>query len=220
MYKKVLITLFILCFLPAAIALSENLDLNQKYLFYMHGRWVEMHGLNKPHSQHGYYQYDKIVNYFSKKGFIVISEARSDNIKEGEYARKVEDEIREFLSKGVKPGDITVIGHSKGGLIALILSSFLKEPEVNFVLMAGCGKEGTRFRGKFERFLSSRASKACGRILSIYDVSDLVAGSCQEVFDRAENVVGKEIVLDTGKGHGIFYYPDPIWTEEVIKWSE
>lgn len=186
----------------------------------MHGAWIERYGRNKPHPKHGYYEYDRIVDYFSQKGFIVISEARSGNISTEVYARKIASQIKDLLNQGVPPQNITIIGHSKGGIMTLIVASLLENPKINYVVMAGCGKKGTRFRPKYEEFLSKYSPRLSGKILSTYDSSDRVAGSCQEAFDKAKNIKSKEVILNTGKGHGIFYYPDPNWTKEIIKWSE
>ncbi len=228
MLKKLLLYLIaiIIFFSFASSAISEpedenyNSTINKKYLFYMHGRWIEMHGRNKTHPKHGYYEYDKIVQYFSQEGFTVISEARSENVDFGEYAKKVMYQVYDLLNQGVKPKDITIIGHSKGGLITLITASMLGEPEMNFVIMAGCGKMGTKFRRAYDKFLSRYASELSGQILSIYDADDQSAGSCQEACDMASNGKSKEIILHTGKGHGIFYYPVSIWTKEIINWAK
>lgn len=58
-----------------------------------------------------------------------------------------------------------------------------------------------------------------GRMLSLYDASDTLAGSCQPAFKQAPGVAGRELVLRLGKGHGAFYAPQKEWLEPVLEWS-
>lgn len=165
------------------------------------------------------YEYEAIVQAFVALGFEVISEARTHVVQGEEYARGIADQIRQLLEKGVPPENITVIGHSKGGGMTLVVSSLLGEPKINFVVMAGCGKEGAKFRESYDKLLDQSASSLQGRILSIYDSSDSEAGTCQEAFHKASNVITQEIVLHTGRGHQLFDSPDPRWVNEVVKWA-
>jgi hypothetical protein len=198
---------------PAAI------DKQAKYLFYMHGKIVEDEGRYASHPVYGPYQYDAIVDALAARGFVVISEVR-DYVAKGAYARKVAGQVKKLLAAGVAPANITVIGHSKGGFIAMLASAIIGNPDLNFVNMAGCGK-GTRFGGSFRKFVAKDASRLQGRILSLYDGSDEIAGSCRGAFEKAAgNVESKEIVFDTGKGHGLFYSPEKIWIDEVVRWAK
>jgi len=197
----------------------RSVDPSQKYLFYMHGKWIEMHGLNRAHPQHGRYQYREIVDALAQRGFVVISEARTGGGRMGEYARKVAEQISELIAQGVPPSNITVIGHSKGGYMALMVSSMLRKPDLTFVVMAGCGKEGTQFRRSYERFLEKGAAGLSGRILSIYDTADTAAGSCAEAFDLSGQTRSREKVFHTGRGHGLFYSPDPVWIGEIVEFT-
>jgi|AMFO01.1.fsa_nt_gi hypothetical protein len=197
----------------------ETIDFDRRYLFYMHGMWLERHGLHRPHPRHGLYEYARIVHAFADRDFVVISEARLEEVSKKSYATKVARQARRLLERGVPPEHITVIGHSKGGLMALMVASELAEPKMNFVVMAGCGKRGSTFRGRYVKFLRKRAAEVQGHVLSLYDLTDHVAGTCQEVFDRASNATSEERVFQTGRGHGLFYAPEPIWIDEVVKWA-
>ena len=198
---------------PAAI------DSQAKYLFYMHGKIVEDKGRYAFHPVYGPYQYDAIVEALAARGFVVISEVR-DYVKKGAYARKVAGQVEKLLAAGVAPKNITVIGHSKGGFITMLTAAGLGNPDLNLVNMAGCGK-GARFGKGFRKFVARDASRLRGRILSLYDGSDRIAGSCRKAFDKAAgNVKSREIVFDTGEGHGLFYSPEKIWIDEVVKWAD
>jgi len=178
-----------------------------------------MKGKNYPHPLYGLYQYDKIVQTFSEKGFLVISEVRYEKVHNVQYAKKISEQIRYLLNKGVPEENITVIGHSKGGHMSLVIASILQKKNINYVIMAGCGKKGTKFRHSYEKFLNKYAEKMQGRILSLYDSIDKDAGSCQEAFSKASFVKTKEVILETGKGHGLFYSPEKSWTTKVVAWA-
>jgi pimeloyl-ACP methyl ester carboxylesterase len=150
----------------------------------------------------------------------VVSEARLEQTDAEAYAKKVATQVRRLLEQGVPPSHVTVIGHSKGGSIALIAASELHEEKLNFVIMAGCGKRGSGFRRSFERFLDERAARLRGRLLSIYDASDRLAGSCREAFEKAAVAESAEVVLQTGQGHALFWSPKAVWVDEVVGWAE
>lgn len=196
-----------------------TVDPSQKCLFYMHGAWIEKHGPHTPNPRHGAYEYDKIVAELEKNGFIVISEMRRHFTRPPAYARKVTEQVSGLMDRGVPPENITIIGHSKGALMTLLTASMVQSSRVNFVVMAGCGRRGHRFRRGFDMFLKRYAGQLKGRILSLYDASDSSVGSCREAFDRASNLVSREVVFKTGLGHGLFYSPRAGWIDEVVKWA-
>ena len=198
----------------------EAVDPARRHLFYLHGAWIEQRGLERSHPQHGRYEYRAIVQALAERGFVVISEARIGATDVEAYAKRVATLVRRLLEKGVPPSQVTVIGHSKGGSIALHAASELQEEKLNFVIMAGCGKPGSGFGRGFERFLDQRAARLRGRILSIYDASDRIAGSCQEAFEKAALTESAEVVLQTGRGHALFWSPKAVWLDEVVKWAE
>jgi pimeloyl-ACP methyl ester carboxylesterase len=198
----------------------ETVDPARRHLFYLHGAWIEHSGLEGVHPQHGRYQYQEIVRALAERGFVVVSEARRGETDGEAYARKVASQVRRLLASGVPPSRVTVIGHSKGGSIALVAASELQETRVNFAIMAGCGKPGTGFGRGFERFVEERGARLRGRLLSIYDASDRIAGSCREAFEKAAVAESAEVVLQTGRGHALFWSPSAVWLDEVVEWAE
>jgi hypothetical protein len=198
----------------------EAVEPSQKYVLYLHGAWIERHGLDQPHPVHGHYRYNEIVGELTRRGFQVVSEVRQSDVHPRQYASQVAAQIGEFLRAGVPPGDISVVGHSKGGNMALIVASVVQQEDANYVILAGCGKRGTMFRHSYERFLERDAKQLRGRILSLYDSADQEAWSCQEVFSQAAAVETSEVVLHTGKGHGLFYSPRAIWIDKVVEWTK
>jgi hypothetical protein len=105
--------------------------------------------------------------------------------------------------------------------MVLLLASALHNPALQFVVMAGCGKPGTPARTGYEQFLVTRAPALQGRILSLYDRSDQLMATCGEAFAKASptQIESREIALDTGRGHGLFYAPDQRWIDPIVAWA-
>jgi hypothetical protein len=205
----------------AVPTLPEPIDVNARYLFYLHGAWIEEHGLEAAHPEYGRYQYGEITRALGDRGFIVLSEARLHAVDPAVYAQGVARQVTELLGKGVPPRRITVIGHSKGAWMVLLLASALHNPAIQFVVMAGCGKPGTPGRAGYEQFLATGAPSLQGRILSLYDRSDQLMATCAEAFAKASpsRIESREIALDTGRGHGLFYAPDQRWIDPIVAWA-
>ena len=190
----------------ASYDVPSTIDASAKYLFFLHNYYVEKQG---PDGDCKYYD---LLNAFADSGFIVISEVRSGKIIPCAYAGKIVGQIRTLLDAGVPPENITVAGHSKGGVIALCVSSKLGNPKVNFVVMAGC-----EIKPLLDAYPDYRTLK--GRFLSIYASSDSVASSCDSTFSPvSEDISITEIKLESEGGHRLFFKPEKIWFNPVIHW--
>ena len=106
----------------------------QNYIFYLHGKIIENKGPQAVDDVNGYgaYLYEAILDSLKQNGNKVISEVRAKNTDVKSYALKVKREIDSLLKLGVKPESITVIGASKGASIAMYVSTYLKNKNVNF----------------------------------------------------------------------------------------
>ena len=122
------------------IVFYSSPNFGQKYLFYLHGKILEDQGINAIDTIHAYgkYQYEDILNVFRKKNFTVFSEVRGKNTNQIDYAHKIAGRIADLISIGINANDITVVGASKGATIAMLVSSFVNNSNVNFVFLAGC----------------------------------------------------------------------------------
>lgn len=201
------IFLFIVLLISTEIAFGQ-----QRYVFYLHGAIIESEGPNAVSSEYGPYQYFDILRTFRSENFTVLSENRKPNTDVVEYAHHIVDQINGYIKTGIEPGNITVVGASKGGLIAMFVSSFLKNPKVNFVLLACCNDNN------LEQY---KELNLCGNILSIYEKSDAIGHSCEKFIKRSNQSVPhyKEIVLNTGLKHGFLYRPLPEWVKPTVKWA-
>jgi len=59
-----------------------------------------------------------------------------------------------------------------------------------------------------------------GRMLSLYDKRDPVAGTCAEAKAQASGLVFEEEELSIGAGHGSFYSPHSQWVDRVSAWAK
>ena len=183
---------------------------DERFLFYLHGRIVEEQGAEAVSERFGPYAYQDILRVFRDSGFVVRSEMREENTDVYEYADRLIGQVEKLLSAGVAPERITVVGASKGAVIAMLTSTKLQNPKVNFVLIAGCNDWAAE----------NLMINLCGRVLSIFEKSDEIGRSCQAIFDASScEPITQEIELNTGKGHGVLYQPLPEWVAPTVAWA-
>lgn len=204
---------------PSAVANTQRaiwkdvpakIDASAKYLFYMHGLIIENEGPRPTSPRYGVYEYQEILETLADKGFVVVSEARPKGTIATTYAAKVVGQINALLKAGVPPRRITVVGASRGGVIAIAVSSQLKNRDLNFVIMAACGDSDV-----FKTFQPD----LWGNVLSIYDYKDTV-GPCGEFYAKATGLNRhREIVVKLGLGHGLLYRPLKEWVDPVVEWA-
>jgi len=206
-----------------------NPDPNARYIFLMFGLQTELLGPDS-YNQHYQKRYETtaLSKTFSNLGYTVIVEMRPRNTVSEEYAAKVATQVRQLISQGVKPSNIVLAGHSKGAIITLVAAGLLSQPEIKYVVMAGCALPTTTRianqnpRQNFVGYLDNIAPKAQGKMLSIYDKEDTEFQTCREYQRAAPNLIFTENVIDSGsapgKGHAAFYSPDPKWLSVVTDW--
>lgn len=183
---------------------------DEYYLFYLHGRIVEEQGAEAISERFGPYAYREILQVFADRGFVVRSEVRGKNTDVHAYADWLNGQIKKLIDVGVAPQRITVVGASKGAVIAMLTSTKLQNPAVNFVLIAGCS----------DWVEENLTINLCGRILSVFEKSDEIGRSCQPIFGASScKPVTQEIELNTGKEHGVLYRPLPEWVEPTVRWA-
>lgn len=189
----------------------EKIDPKARYLFYLHGLIIENEGVRPTSPRFGVYEYQEILETFRNRNFTVISEPRPKGTDPEKYAAKVVGQINALLKAGVPPQQITIVGASRGAGIAIITSTLLKNRQVKFVIMAGCGDWEVYKKVGVDLW---------GRILSIYDANDDMAGTCADFFRRSTGLSKqKEVVLQLGLGHGILYRPFKEWVDLVTEWA-
>lgn len=185
----------------------------QKYIFFLHNRYLQEFGLESVHAEYGKVEYQEILSAFKKHKFNVISEVRPKNTNWQDYTQKVKNQIDSLLTIGIKPYHITVVGTSMGGYIAQAVSSLLKNKSINYVFIGCCSDEDSS---------DPNSPVFYGRVLSIHEKSDALAGSCMKMKEKAGSNVTKfkEIELNNGLKHGFLYKALPQWLEPTIRWAK
>lgn len=181
----------------------------KKYIYYLHGKIIEIQGKDAVSEEYGKYEFDSIVMALSEPNHVVIAEVRRENVDYLDYAKKVSKEIDSLVTMGVHPTDITVIGASKGAIIASHVSN-INLNAINYVFLAG----NNTYQEKNNDW------KFHGQVLCIYDLSDSIAGGTYDYWKYKENYTTKfeQIELKTNLGHGFLYKPLKVWLEPTRKW--
>ena len=194
--------------------LPATIDTGGRYLFYLHGRIIEVQGKRPVSPRFGVYEYEKILRTFADSGFTVISEARPADTRPAPYAQKVVAQIDSLLTAGVPARHISVIGASKGAGISVLISNTLKNPDINFVLLAICNRGMAAFWKK-------NHIQLWGRVLYLYDRADTIAGSCRDYmpFLKSPGLSAfKEIKTELDLGHGLLFRPIKAWVSPALNW--
>lgn len=186
----------------------------KKYIFFIHNKFLEENPDGTfSHKYNVRVDYNGILSSFKKDGFVVFSKKRSQKTNEQEYAKKVVYQIDSLVSKGVQPNHITVVGTSKGGYIAQFVSTFAKNPDLNFV-----------FIGSFQDtdIKEIPTINFCGNILTIYEKSDVFGVSAIKRKETSKLKINhfKEIELDTGLKHGFLYIASDEWLKPCKMWAK
>jgi hypothetical protein len=186
----------------------ETVDTTARHLFYQHGRILELQGRNAVSPDFGAYEYDAILEALAGRGFTVISEVRRGDAGRP-FVLKLAGQVRRLLAAGVPGRNVTLLGASKGGFLTLSAAAELGNPELSYVVLAGCGPATLPL-----------APRLRGRVLSIYDSNDRFAPSCAETFRKAPSLgAHQEIVLRLGLDHGLLYRPLEDWMGPATGWA-
>ncbi|MBL7813297.1 MAG: alpha/beta hydrolase [Bacteroidetes bacterium] len=203
--------LFYLVLFSSCSGPTNSGNSNNKYIFFLHNKFLELHSEKDSHPQFGKAEYSQIINYFQKDSFLVISEKRKPNTDAIAYAHHVAHQADSLLKAGIAPENITIIGTSKGGYIAQYVSTFMQNPKMNYVFI-GCFMPGDTF--DFPEI------KPAGRILNIWETSDSFGNSMQHLKGRKNVPDYAEIKLNTRMGHGFLYKARKEWLKPASQWAK
>ncbi|HNA65905.1 MAG TPA: hypothetical protein PKZ51_14370, partial [Saprospiraceae bacterium] len=65
---------------------SKKSAQKEKYIFFLHNRFIQLFDLNVVHPEYGRAEYNEILNQFRDSGFTVLSEKRPHDTRTEEYA--------------------------------------------------------------------------------------------------------------------------------------
>lgn len=211
--KYILILFFVVTTVNAQAASSEyafpnSIDPAKRYVFYSHGFIVEGEERTPIHPRWGVYDFPSVQKALDDDNYVLIAHHRPEGVSPIDYAKRLAGEVKQLITAGVPPQNITLTGFSRGGVITILASNELKNARVNVVILAGCA-------GLINR---KRDIQLYGRVLSIYETSDDV-GSCNLLEARSRKLKEfKEIAITTGKEHGAFYRPMDEWVIPLKRW--
>ena len=154
---------------------------------------------------------EPVANAFAHRGFEVLTERRPANPDPFDLARRAAEQVRKLVVGGVTPPRIAIMGFDIGGTAALIASARIKDPDLSYVVLAGCGLDD-----RYERFAIQLADQMAGRMLHLWEKTDPQAESCQLAFSKAKSLASDEKLLSNGGGHEMFGEVDPFWIDLVM----
>jgi pimeloyl-ACP methyl ester carboxylesterase len=197
--------------LPGDVAAAAE----PRHLIYLHGRIVQEQQTARPKSpEYGYYELEKILTAFRKRGFLVTGSIRPKDATVSASADAVVAEVRRLLASGVRPDHITVVGASMGAAIAFRASARLQNPELRFAVLGAC------LSGSIEAVSAEEGKTPSGYLLCVREASDETSRPCADLKNApGSNLVAREIVIDTGLRHGFLYRPLPEWLDPVVQWA-
>ena len=191
-----------------------KIDPDARYLFHMHGWVVEWLGPSGAVSTGYWWRWT--IEAFADRGFVVISEARAANTDVQAFALAVARQVARLRAAGVPSDHITVTGMSKGGVITVLTTATIADPNVRFVVLAGCPRSWENWIPPLFQAIGQAPQ---GRVLSMYDRYDSVVSSCSRYFQNSPGLTFKETIFDARRGHALFYTPDPVWVDQAVAWA-
>lgn len=183
---------------------------DSRWLWYLHGDVTEDQSATAGRVGVAVDQYGRMQSMLRDSGFIVMYQRRKANVDPELYADSVVQQIRGRRAAGVPAANISVLGDAKGALIAMLVSARLLDRDIRYIVLDGCG------RSNLERY----PVQFHGNVLSIFEKSDTLGGSCAANFRRSmEMGYRKELPLRTGLAHANGLHPLEEWIEPALNWA-
>ncbi len=180
-----------------------------QHIFYLHGSIIEQQGKEAFSEEFGKYELDSIIAALKTENAFVYCEIRKENVDPRDYAMKISKQVDSLIQLQVNPKNITVIGASKGAIIAANVSDINKNA-INYVFLAG--------NNDYQE--ENNDWKFHGQVLCFYDTSDGIAGKNYNYWKNNKNYTTtiQQIELKTNLGHGFLYKPLPEWVIPTKRW--
>lgn len=182
-----------------------------KHIFYLHGRIIELQGPNAISERFGKYEYYAILDSLQTTGATIHHEIRTADVDFEDFCRQTSQAINQLVERGIPPAAITIIGASKGAVMAMRIADQNKHT-INYVLL---GANNTHIEQENDWNLH-------GKILGIYEKTDSLAGRAFNTWmERSTNATSfKQLEINTGLGHGFLYRPLAAWWLPTKEWIE
>jgi len=181
----------------------------QIHIYYLHGKINEEQGRNAISEKFGKFDMDEILKQLNVNNSVIHCEIRTKDTDVKIYATKISREIDSLINSGIPPKNITIVGASKGAIIAMNISNINKH-NINYVFLAG----NNDYQEKNNDW------KFHGQILCIYDLSDDIAGKNYNYWKEKPNysTIFEQLEIKTNLGHGFLYKPLKEWINPTKEW--
>jgi predicted esterase len=181
----------------------------QIHIYYLHGKINEEQGRNAVSEKFGKFELDEILKQLNVNNSVIHCEIRTKDTDVKIYATKISREIDSLINSGIPPRNITIVGASKGAIIAMNISNTNKH-NINYVFLAG----NNDYQEKNNDW------KFHGQILCIYDLSDDIAGKNYNYWKEKPNysTIFEQLEIKTNLGHGFLYKPLKEWINPTKEW--
>jgi hypothetical protein len=181
----------------------------QIHIYYLHGKINEEQGRNAVSEKFGKFELDEILKQLNVNNSVIHCEIRTKDTDVKIYATKISREIDSLINSGIPSRNITIVGASKGALIAMNISHINKH-NINYVFLAG----NNDYQEKNNDW------KFHGQILCIYDLSDDIAGENYNYWKEKPNysTIFEQLEIKTNLGHGFLYKPLKEWINPTKEW--
>lgn len=181
----------------------------QIHIYYLHGKINEEQGRNAVSEKFGKFELDEILKQLNVNNSVIHCEIRTKDTDVKIYATKISREIDSLINSGIPPKNITIVGASKGAIIAMNISNINKH-NINYVFLAG----NNDYQEKNNDW------KFHGQILCIYDLSDDIAGKNYNYWKEKPNysTIFEQLEIKTNLGHGFLYKPLKEWINPTKEW--
>ena len=191
------------------LTISCQCALAQIHIYYLHGKINEEQGRNAVSEKFGKFELDEILKQLNVNNSVIHCEIRAKDTDAKTYANKISREIDSLINLGIPPKNITIVGASKGALIAMNISN-INTYNINYVFLAG----NNDYQEKNNDW------KFHGQILGIYDLSDDIAGKNYNYWKEKPNysTIFEQIEIKTNLGHGFLYKPLKEWINPTKEW--
>lgn len=181
-----------------------------KHIFYLHGRIIETQGIFAQSELYGPYKYNEIVTALTIDNAQMYAEVRTTETDFYTFCESISSQIDSLVNMGVAHRNISVVGASKGAVMAMYVSH-LNKNNINYILL-----------GANNDTIESYDWSLNGNILGIHEKSDNICGkNYSNWIIRSKNALRfVDIEINSQLGHGFLYTPIKDWLTPTVNWMK
>jgi enterochelin esterase-like enzyme len=193
---------------------SQSTGTATRHLFYVPARSVDLLGVDSIARLTGDAHIDvrAVISRLEREGFSVHLASRPIRSM-WDAADSLTRDVQQLVNAGVDPARISLLGHARGGTIAMIASAKLGLPGLRVVALAPCTPDMLQSMAEQEDRVHLR-----GRILVLRTAGDHQTVSCQPLLSKVTPpATGAEVTLPSERGPVEFSIPRDEWISAVVR---